>query len=142
MLVTYSYSCMYFHNYLPYTCSLNLQDLAELDNATVFKLREAALMTLTKNEVSLLQFMETVASKIPDKWYSVGIALGLTKAQLNAINIHHCGDPCLCFSDVHDHWQRHSTSQQPANWASLATTLRCDIVGENALAELIQEKFM
>ena len=129
---------------------MNLQDLAALDIATVCNLREAALVTsashkdddLTRNEVSTFQFMETVASKIPDKWYSVGIALGLTTAQLNAIDKFRCGDPLLCFSDVYDHWQQLSTSQQPANWTSLATALSSNIVGENALALFIQENFI
>ena len=130
---------------------MNLQDLAELDIATVRKLREAALVAsaihknddLTINdEVSTFQFMETVASKIPNKWHSVGIALGLTTTRLNAIDKYRRGDPLLCFSDVYDHWQQLSTSQQPANWASLATALSSNIVGENALALFIQKNFI
>ena len=128
-----------------------MQDLAELDIATVCNLREAALVAsvshkndgLTRNdEVSTFQFMETVASKIPNKWHSVGIALGLTTTQLNAIDKYRRGDPLLCFSDVYDHWQQLSTFQQPANWASLATALSSNIVGEKALALFIQENFI
>ena len=92
--------------------------------------------------MSTFQFMETVASKIPDKWHSVGLALGLTTAQLNAIDKFRRGDPLLCFSDVYDHWQQLCTCQQPANWATIATALSSDIVGEKDLALFIQENFM
>lgn len=94
------------------------------------------------DDVSTFQFMETVASKIPDKWYSVGIALGLTISKLNAIDKCHHGDPLLCFSYVYDHWQQLCTCQQPAKWATIATALSSDIVGEKDLALFIQENFM
>ena len=94
------------------------------------------------DEVSTFQFMETVASKIPNKWYSVGIALGLSTSKLNAIDKCCHGDPLLCFSDVYDNWQQLCTCQQPANWATIATALSSDIVGEKDLALFIQENFM
>ena len=94
------------------------------------------------DRVSLFQFMETVASKIPDKWYIVGVALGLSSSQLNAISVHRLANPLICFSDVYEHWQQMSTPQQPSNWSSLVTALNSDLVAEKVLARFIEDNFM
>lgn len=92
--------------------------------------------------VSMFQFMETVATKKPDKWHTIGIALGLSPSQLNAIEGHRRGDPLKCFSDVYECWQQQATPQCPANWASLVAALNSDLVGETSLACFIQKEFM
>ena len=41
----------------------------------------------TGDTVSLFQFMENVAVKIPSKWKRVGVAFGLNQSQIDAIDI-------------------------------------------------------
>ena len=88
-------------------------------------------------EVLLFQFMESVAKKIPGKWRSVGMALGLGQTQLNAIDSQHRGNPLDCFTEVFNHWQHLPTPQQPVSWYTLITVLRS--VGEESLVDSIQE---
>ena len=92
----------------------------------------------TGDVVSLFQFNECVASKIPSKWKKVGVALGLSQPQIDAIDGHRRGEPFECFSDVFKYWQSESTPERPANWATLISVLRSNTVGEEALAEHIQ----
>ena len=86
--------------------------------------------------------MDTVATEIPSKWTRMGVAVGMSRSQIDAVDIHRRGQPFNCFIDVFKHWQDTSTPQQPANWASLITLLRSRIVGEEALAERIQKTFL
>ena len=86
--------------------------------------------------VSLFQFMENVAVKIPSKWKRVGVAFGLNQSQIDAIekaSFH----AIECFSDVFKYWQETSTHKQPANWASLVSVLCSNYVGEKRLAKYI-----
>ena len=92
--------------------------------------------------VSLFQFMESVASKIPSKWKRVGVSLGISMGVLDGIDLHRRGDPLECFSDVFTYWQQQSTPQSPANWATLVTVLRSNYVGEEELSDTIQNTFM
>ena len=86
--------------------------------------------------------MESVATVIPDKWKRVGVALGLSQAQVNAIEKHRLADPLDCFAEVFHLWQQLSTPQQPVNWSTLVTVLNSRIVGEERLADFIQENFV
>ena len=92
--------------------------------------------------VSLMQFMETVATEIPSKWKRMAVAMGMSQSQIDAVDVHRRGQTFECFIDVFEHWQDTSTPELPANWASLVTVLRSRIVGEEALAEHIQKTFM
>ena len=96
----------------------------------------------TGDGVSLFQFNEYVASKIPDKWRRVGVGLGLSQALINAIDDRYRGEFFKCFSDVFKYWQNDSTPEQPANWATLISVLRSSTVGEKVLAEHIQSTLM
>ena len=95
----------------------------------------------TGDFVSLFQFNEYVVSRIPSKWKKVGVALGLSQPQIDAIDCHRYGVPFECFSDVFKYWQSESTPEQPANWATLISVLRSNTVGEAALAEYIRVHF-
>ena len=97
--------------------------------------------TAGTDTVSLFQFMEAVASKIPSKWKRVGVSLGMDQSQLDAINMRRLADPLECFSDVFTYWQQQSTPQSPANWATLVTVLRSNYVGEEELSDTIQNTF-
>ena len=95
----------------------------------------------TGDVVSLFEFNEYVASKIPNKWRRVGVALGLSQALIDAIDDRHRGEFFKCFSDVFKYWQSESTPERPANWATLISVLRSNTVGEEALAEYIRVHF-
>ena len=86
--------------------------------------------------------MDTVATEIPSKWKRMGVAVGMSQSQIDAVDTHRRGQTFDCFSDVFKYWQDASTPEQPANWASLITVLRSRIVGEEALAEHIKKTFM
>ena len=92
--------------------------------------------------VSLFQFMETVATEIPSKWKRLGVAFGLNQSQIDAIEKRRLADPIECFSDVFHHWQQTSTPQKPANWSSLVRVLCSRYVGEERLAEYVQNTFL
>ena len=92
--------------------------------------------------MSLFQFMESVATVIPDKWKKVGVSLGLCQPQINAIDAQHRGDPLDCFAEVFHLWQQLSTPQQPVSWTTLVTMLRSRTVGEELLANNLQEHFI
>ena len=92
--------------------------------------------------MSLFQFTESVAIKIPSKWKKVGVALGLTLAQIDAIEELRVADPIGCFSEVFTHWQQMSTLQQPVSWTTLVTVLRSQYVGEERLADFLHKTFV
>ena len=92
--------------------------------------------------MSLFQFIESVAIKIPSKWKSVGIALGLTQTQIDAIEELRLADPIGCFSEVFTLWQQLSTPQQSVSWTTLIIVLRSQSVGEEALADFLQQRFV
>ena len=72
----------------------------------------------------------------------MGVSLGMYQSQLDAIDQHRRGDRLECFSDVFTYWQQQSTPQSPANWATLVAVLRSNYVGEEELADTIQNTFM
>ena len=92
--------------------------------------------------MSLFQFIESVAIKIPSKWKRVGVALGLTQQQIDSIEKLRLSDPIGCFSEVFTLWQQQSIPQQPVSWTTLVTVLRCQSVGEEALADFLQQRFV
>ena len=92
--------------------------------------------------MSVWQFMDTVATKIPSKWRRMAVAMGMSRSQIDEVDMRYQGNSFECFIDVFKYWQDTSTPELPANWASLVTVLRSRIVGEEALAEHIQKTFM
>ena len=92
--------------------------------------------------VSLFQFIEHVAVKIPLKWKSVGVALGLSQSQIDAIERQWLTNPLNSYSDVFSYWQQLSTTWQPVSWNALANVLRSRTVGEESLADFIQKAFV
>ena len=94
-------------------------------------------------EISLFQFTESVAAVIPDKWRRVGLALGLTQAQLNAIDDQHRGKSLESFAEVFSMWQHLATADNnPVKWSTLVRVLKSRTVGEETLAESIKSKFI
>ena len=84
-----------------------------------------------------------MANVIPDKWRRVGLALGLTQAQLNAIDYQHRGEPIGMFAEVFSMWQQLATpDNNPVKWSTLVRVLKSRTVGAKPLAESIQRKFL
>ena len=95
------------------------------------------------HEISLFQFTESVAAVIPDKWRRVGLALGLTQAQLNAIDDQHRGKSLESFAEVFSMWQQLATpDNNPVKWSTLVRVLKSRTVGEETLAKSIQSNFI
>ena len=84
-----------------------------------------------------------MAAVIPDKWRKVGLALGLTQAQLNAIDYQHRGEPIGMFTEVFNMWQQLATpDNNPVKWSTLVRVFKSRTVGEETLAESIKSKFI
>ena len=80
--------------------------------------------------------MNDIASKIPAKWRSVGIQLGLPSSTLDSIQQENAGKPRACldsFEQVFTTWERQGPS--PYTWKTIIEVLRKPAVGEVALAD-------
>lgn len=92
--------------------------------------------------VSLVEFLNSVASKIPNKWKLVAIALHLPMDTINDIDQKHFGEPRQCFPEVFIFWQRNVVPQSLVNWTTIIDVLRSDLVHENHLAATIQALYI
>ena len=70
------------------------------------------------------------------------MALGLNQSQIDGIEKQQLADPIDCYSDVYRRWQQLSTPQKPVSWTTLMTVLRSRTVGEDHLANFIQQTFV
>ena len=80
--------------------------------------------------------MNYIASKIPVKWRSVGIQLGLSSSTLDSIQSNNAGKPHACldsFEQVFSAWEKQGPS--PYTWDVIINVLRTPAVGEVALAD-------
>lgn len=87
------------------------------------------------DEPSLSLLMNKVAAKIPDKYEAVGLQLGLTQGQLQAIRPR---NQCLqdhhrAFSEIFGMWSRHE--MPPYTWRTIIDVLKCPAVDEVPLSE-------
>lgn len=85
--------------------------------------------------MTLQEFLDRVATNIPDKWKLFGIALGLEMNQVNAIGQQYLGDPQLCLAEVFNKRQ----SSGPISWATIFTALCSPSVGYETLANEIEQ---
>ncbi|KAL5506367.1 hypothetical protein EMCRGX_G007991 [Ephydatia muelleri] len=87
------------------------------------------------SEPSLQHLMEKVAAVIPSKYEMVGLQLGLTPAQLQAIRPQHQSleDYHRAFSEIFSEWRRRGSP--PYTWKILIDVLRSASVGEVLLSE-------
>ena len=86
--------------------------------------------------------MENTAKVIPNKWHAVGVALGINQARIDAIDSQHRGRPDKCFAEVFVQWQKLHDSRQPVSWTTIVSMLKSRQVGEERLANEIQQQFM
>ena len=87
------------------------------------------------SEPSLQHLMEKVAAVIPSKYEMVGLQLGLTLAQLQAIRPQHQSLEVYhrAFGEIFDVWRRRGSP--PYTWRTLTGVLRSASVGEVLLSE-------
>ena len=87
------------------------------------------------SEPSLLHLMDKIAAVIPSKCWAIGLQLGLTTAELQAIcpqqqglESHH-----RAFGEIFDVWRRRRSL--PYTWRTLINVLRSPSVGEGLLSD-------
>ena len=68
------------------------------------------------------------------QWYDIGLQLGLTAGDLDAISENHPRNAGRCFTETLKEWLR--TCEHPS-WSSLARCLRAPPVGLGELADQI-----
>ena len=73
------------------------------------------------------------------RWKNLRIQLDIDKNTLDAIEVHHVGNPDNCLTDMLDSWLKQTNP--PPSWYALAEALQCAPVGEGHLAEQIRQKY-
>lgn len=90
-----------------------------------------------ESEPELSELMDQIASRVPDKWRAIGIALGLTINELNCFSPNE--DPSCGFTFVFTIWKSRMT-REPYSWGTMMTVLRAPSVGEQRLAEQLESR--
>ena len=90
-----------------------------------------------ESEPELSELMNEIASRIPDKWRPVGIALGLTINELSCFSANE--DPSRCFTFVFTIWRSRMT-REPYSWGTVVEVLRSPSVGELKMAEQLKKR--
>ena len=91
-----------------------------------------------QGEPKLADLMNEVAVKIPDKWYTVGIQLGLEHGELTSISSSGPSDPQFKFASVFTEWNKRSTREY--SWATIIDVLKTPAVSEQRLADELLRK--
>ena len=90
-----------------------------------------------ESEPELSALMDQIASRIPNKWRAVGIALGLTINELSCFSANE--DPSRCFTFVFTIWRSRMT-RLPYSWGTVVEVLRSPSVGELKMAEQLEKR--
>lgn len=93
------------------------------------------VMLFLDSEPSLPVLMNKIAAVIPSKYETVGIQLGLTLAELQAIRPQHPSlkDHLRAFGEMFDMWRRRGSP--PYTWRTLISVLKAASVGEVSLSD-------
>ena len=90
-----------------------------------------------ETEPRLHELDNEIVSKIPAKWKTVGIQLGLTARKLDQISIEESNDCQNCFRRVFTEWKGQNCER---SWSVLLRVLQTAAVDEGRLAEEIRQK--
>ena len=90
-----------------------------------------------ETEPQLREFENEIASRIPAKWKTVGIQLGLADNQLDQISTDTNNDCRECFRRVFREWKSKNCER---SWSVLLRVLLTAAVDEGRLAEEIRQK--
>ena len=85
-----------------------------------------------ESEPELRDLMNKVASKIPNKWWQVGLELGLTADELKTLKTLYGGETAESFTMVFDSWKKRTRNY---SWAAIITALEAPSVNETRLAK-------
>ena len=85
-----------------------------------------------ESEPELCDLMNNVAVRCPNKWWEVGIQLGMAPSDLDNLGAV-CGWKNLrCFSKIFESWKEKTRNY---SWAAIINTLKAPLVAETRLAE-------
>ena len=84
------------------------------------------------SEPKLLDLMNKVAAKLPNKWWQVGLELDLSADELESFRTLYGGSTDRCFTMVFDSWKKRTNNY---SWAAIITALETPLVGGTRLAE-------
>lgn len=87
-------------------------------------------------------FLQQVAHKVPEKWRSIGRALGIPGPKITEIDQKYHEEPDNCYAEVFVAWQRLPSTRKPVSWLTLVNALRSPSVGETELANTLEEVFV
>ena len=76
---------------------------------------------------------------VMDKWFQIGVQLGLSETKLHQIESNH-RTADRCFSEVVIFWLKGNT-QVAVTWKSLVEVLESSFINERGLAKRLREKY-
>ena len=85
-----------------------------------------------ESEPELCDLMNKVAVRRPNKWWEVGLQLGMTPSDLENLRAVYGGNSLRCFSMIFESWKEKT---RICSWAAIITALEAPLVGETRLAE-------
>ena len=85
----------------------------------------------------LLDLLSKVAAKARDKWEQVAELLGIKLSRIRSIRTVKQAQPIHCYTEIFDMWK--SKGSPPYTWATIINALRAPAVGEERLANELQE---
>ena len=89
------------------------------------------------------ELKELVTSKVADKWFPIGIGLGMSGEQLEEIRENSNDIPDRCLGNLFYEWEQNPHENKPFTWGTLLKILRSVKVEEESLAnELLEHSLM
>ena len=85
-----------------------------------------------------LRSITSELSSVIDKWFQIGVQLGVSESKLRQIESNH-NTVERCFSEVISFWLNGNTQVAPT-WKSLVVVLELSFVDEKGLAKKLREK--
>lgn len=85
-----------------------------------------------ESEPTHLELMNMVATEVPTRWRDIGLELGLTKPELDKIELESPTNSNKCFSAMFHLWETKITS--PYKWATVIQALEAPLVDNKRLA--------
>ena len=86
---------------------------------------------------SIDKLQRLVIAKIPNQWFAVGIQLGMSVPELDALRQEYPHDVHTRFVHIVEKWR--SRLDPPFTWNTLLDALRSDAVEEISLADTIEK---
>lgn len=87
---------------------------------------------------SLLDLINFVVPPLRNKWRDIGIQLGISPGDLDAIYDRRNRDSNQCYPDVFSAWEK--SNIRPYKWCVILEAISSDYVNERKVAEEIRQK--